>query len=112
MMPRTLNQQIIIATVLGIGLGIYFHSLGVQHPVVSALLPLFDLVSSVFINLLKMILIPLIFTSIVVGISNLRMHQQMKKVWQIMVIYFLSTVVMAVTLGLVAVNIVKPGAGL
>ena len=40
------------------------------------------LIGTLFIDLLKMVLIPLVFTSIAVGVANLRAHRQMHKVWK------------------------------
>ena len=43
--------------------------------------PAAGLVGNLFIDLLKMVLIPLVFTSIAVGVANLRAHRQMHRVW-------------------------------
>jgi len=59
-----------------------------------------------------MILIPLVFTSITVGIANLRKHAQISRVWKCTLVYFISTTALSVFLGLVAVNIFRPGVGL
>jgi len=59
-----------------------------------------------------MILIPLVFVSITVGIANLRVHAQMGRVWKLTLLYYFSTTALAVFAGLVVVNIFKPGLGL
>jgi Na+/H+-dicarboxylate symporter len=46
------------------------------------------LVGGVFVDLLKMVLIPLVFSSIAVGIANLRAHDAMHRVWRCAVVYF------------------------
>lgn len=58
-----------------------------------------------------MILIPLVFTSITVGIANLRAHAQMSKVWKLSLLYYFSTTGLAVLIGLISVNLFKPGSG-
>ncbi len=68
--------------------------------------------SSAFIDLLKMILIPLVFSSIVVGIANLGEHQQMHKVWKVTLFYSFFTMALSVAIGIGASNLFSPGKGL
>ncbi len=112
MKSPSLNLQILIGALTGIGLGWYFHGLGVEHEVVKLGLYSASLVATLFIDLLKMILIPLVFCSIVVGIANLRQHQQMHKVWVATLSFFVISMAIAIALGLFASNYFKPGAGL
>ena len=111
-MKLTLNTQIFIAAAAGILLGLWFSALGTTTPFVSHALRVCSVIGGVFIALLKMILIPLVFSSIAVGIANLRAHQQMNKVWQITLIYYFTTTMLAVLLGLVSVHLFQPGVGL
>ncbi len=108
----SLNLQILWGAVLGVALGAYFHGLGAQHPWVHGGVYAAGLVGSLFIDLLKMILIPLVFCSIAVGIANLRQHQQMHRVWVSTLIFFFSSMSIAITLALLAVNYFQPGAGM
>src|SRR3989338_11277125 len=71
-----------------------------------------DTLGAIFVGLLKMILIPLIFTSIAAGIINLKNHAQMGRVWKYTLIYFLASPVIAAVLGLLLVNVFEPGKGL
>jgi Na+/H+-dicarboxylate symporter len=71
-----------------------------------------NIVGGVFIDLLKMVLIPLVFTSIAVGIANLQAHKQIHKVWLTTLGFFISTMMIAVLLALVVSNVFKPGSGL
>lgn len=66
-----LNTQILIAAIFGVLFGLL---LTAQPDTVFAANSLYGLgiLSSIFIGLLKMLLIPLIFSSIVVGVSNLQ----------------------------------------
>ena len=108
----SLNIQILIAAVVGVTVGLYFHGLGAQNTFVAGSLYAADLIGTLFIDLLKMILIPLVFCSIAVGIANLRQHQQMHKVWISTLVFFAFTMAIAITLGMAASNYFKPGAGL
>src|SRR5690606_40161002 len=71
-----------------------------------------SLIGSVFIGLLKMILIPLVFTSIVVGVASLQAHHQVHRVWITTLLFFALTTALAMLLALVVANIFKPGAGM
>lgn len=64
---------------------------------------------TIFINLLKLIAIPLIITSLIKGIAELKDISQLSRMgWRTMALY-LSTTVMAVSVGLILVNIIQPG---
>ena len=67
---------------------------------------------TIFINLLKLIAVPLILASLIKGISDLKDISKIKTMgFRTMVIYMLTTVV-AIVIGLGIVNIVKPGSGM
>jgi Na+/H+-dicarboxylate symporter len=70
------------------------------------------LISTLFIDLLKMVLVPLVFTSIVVGVANLRAHQQINRVWLATLSFFALTMILAIMLGLTVANVFRPGEGL
>ncbi len=107
-----MNTQIFLGAVLGIATGAGFMQLGAESSVTQQGLYAAKLVATVFIDLLRMILIPLVFTSIVVGVANLRSHQQMNQVWHRTLLFFFSTMAIAIILGLTAANLLQPGAGL
>jgi Na+/H+-dicarboxylate symporter len=107
-----LNTQILIGALLGIGLGALFIHLGPESDFTKQGMYVCGLVGTVFIDLLKMVLAPLVFTSITVGVSNLRMHSQMHKVWVTTLAFFALSMVIAISLGLGAANWFEPGKGL
>src|SRR3989338_2013447 len=111
-MKLSLNAQIMIGAAIGVSAGIYLNSSGSAQEYYGTALYVCDLVGGIFINLLKMILIPLVFTSIAVGIANLRAHAQMGRVWKYTLVYFASTTALATLLGIIVVNVFRPGAGL
>ena len=108
----SLNTQILLGSLIGILLGFWFALLGQESGVTQNGLYAAKLVSTLFIDLLRMVLIPLVFTSIVVGVANLRSHRQMNRVWQVTLIFFFSTMVFAIALGLTAANVLQPGGGI
>lgn len=103
----SLNAQIFIAAILGVFFGWLAH--GGEH---ETALYAANLLGTVFIDLLKMVLVPLVFCSIVVGIANLRQHQQMHHVWRYTLLFFISSMLVAIVIGLTASNLFKPGSGL
>jgi Na+/H+-dicarboxylate symporter len=108
----SLNVQILIGAIFGVVVGLYFHGLGVENSFVKSSLYASNIIGTLFIDLLKMILIPLVFCSIAVGIANLRQHQQMHRVWKTTLIFFMFTMTIAITIGMAASLYFKPGAGM
>jgi len=108
----TLNTRIMIGAVAGISLGLLLTRLGLASPVYQPALYICLLISGVFVSLLKMIVFPLIFTSIVVGVAQLRAHHQMHRVWVVTLVFYTFTAAIAVTLGLLCIHLFKPGEGL
>lgn len=108
----SLNTQILIAALLGLLLGSGIGVLGDESLTKEYLLFGTGIVGNLFVDLLKMVMIPLIFTSIVVGVANLQAHHQAQRVWQYTLVFFISTMGLAMLVALVASNIFKPGEGL
>ncbi len=107
----SLNSKIFLAAILGVCfgglLGFYPNSAFLSNS-----LYLLNLMSALFIGLLKMLLIPLIFSSIVVGVSNLQAGGQLHRVWKITVFCFLTTTVLALILGISAAHVFDVGKGM
>jgi len=97
-----LYVQVLIAIVVGILLGHFMPELGTK------LKPLGDL----FIKLIKMLLAPIIFASIVVGIARMNNVHEAGRVGLKAVLYFEIASTFALVIGLVVVNLFKPGAGM
>jgi len=108
----SLNIQILLGAVFGLAIGLYFKELGESHHVTQGGVYAAGLIGTLFIDLLKMILIPLVFCSITVGIANLRQHQQIHRVWLATLLFFVSSMAIAIILALIADNYFKPGTGL
>lgn len=66
----------------------------------------------IFLKLLKMLVIPLIVSSMIVGISGLGDVRKVGMTGAITLAYFMGTTAISVSLGLIVVNIIKPGEGL
>ena len=104
----SLTGWILIATAVGALLGWLDHDYWQQ----TDLLWLFNPLSSIFLRMIKSIVVPLLFGSLVVGIAG---HgDDMKKVGRLAlrsIIYFEIVTTLALAIGLTAVNLVKPGVG-
>lgn len=108
----SLNAQILLGAIFGIAGGLYLQTLDASGGTVQSSLYAADLLGTLFIDLLKMILIPLVFCSISVGIANLRQQQQMHRVWVTTLLFFVGSMSIAIALALMAGNYFKPGSGL
>jgi aerobic C4-dicarboxylate transport protein len=69
-------------------------------------------IGTAFVNLIKMMISPIIFCTIVLGIGSLRSAAQVGKVGSLALVYFLTMSAFALAIGLVVGNIVHPGEGL
>lgn len=67
---------------------------------------------TIFVNLLKMIAIPLILASLVKGVSDLKDIAKFKTIGIRTIALYITTTVFAISIGLVAVNILQPGKGI
>jgi len=98
---KILYVQVLFAIVLGVLLGVFYPELGTKMK------PLGD----GFIKLIKMIIAPVIFCTVVAGIAGM---QDMKKVGRVggkALLYFEVVSTFALVIGLVVANLAKPGAG-
>jgi Na+/H+-dicarboxylate symporter len=108
----SLNTQILLGALLGVAGGLGLSAIGKDAPFTQNTLYVTGLIGTLFIDLLKMVLIPLVFTSIAVGVANLRAHRQMHRVWVATLGFFVVSMSIAILLGLGAANLFRPGEGL
>jgi len=108
----SLNVQIFISAVLGLIIGGLISQLGDASVVRTDVLYVSGLLGGIFIDLLKMVLVPLIFSTIVVGVANLQAHHQIHRVWTRTLAFFVLTMSLAMTVALVAMNLFHTGEGM
>lgn len=94
--------QVLIAIILGVLLGYFAPDVG------EAMKPLGD----AFIKLVKMIIAPVIFLTVVTGIAGMSNMKQVGRVAGKAMIYFLTFSTLALIIGMVVANVLEPGAGL
>lgn len=107
----SLNVQILIGCLIGIAGGLFLQAQGASPAGESALYGA-RLLGNLFLDLLRMVLVPLVFSSIVVGVANLRAHDQMHRVWTTTLAFFFLTMGLAIIIGFGAAHIFRPGDGL
>ncbi|BAK77541.1 sodium:dicarboxylate symporter [Pseudogulbenkiania sp. NH8B] len=99
---KSLYLQVIIAVVIGIAFGHFFPSQG------AALKPLGD----AFVKLVKMMISPVVFCTIAIGIASLGDKSQLGRILGKTLGLFLVLTLLALGFGLAAVNVIRPGAGM
>lgn len=104
-MKLALHWKILIGMILGLGFGFLMKNLEQKGIVIDWIKPF----GTIFINLLKMIAVPLIVVSLIVGISDLKDISKLSKLGGRTIVLYLFTTVTAVTIGLVLANVIQPG---
>ncbi len=99
---KSLYFQVIVAIVIGVILGHFWPETG------TSMKPLGD----AFIKLIKMIIAPIIFCTVVVGIAGMEDMKKVGKTGGLALLYFEVVSTIALIVGLVIINLVRPGAGM
>ncbi len=103
-----LHWQILIAMILGTIIGVIFQSVyqgkpeGVLYNVIITL-------GTIFIRLLRMVIVPLVFTSIVTGVSSVGSGKSIGRLGAKTLLYYVCTSIFAILIGLVLTNAIRPG---
>jgi len=111
--PKNLTRNIL----LGMFFGFFVGSLAYYFDFIPSSIEsfiqvyIFNLGGSIFINLLKMLIVPLVFFSLVSGISSLTSLKSLGNITLKTISLYLGTTAIAVTLSLIVASIFKPGAG-
>jgi len=108
-LPRWFNlpMQIFLAMVTGVLAGWLFKRMGAEAFVNDYL----NIFGTMFILLLKLVITPLIFVSIICGVSGIGDPRRLGSVGFKAIVYYLCTTTIAVLIGLLCVNTIRPGAG-
>ncbi len=109
MKKMALHWKIIIGMVLGIIFGFIMNSIDGGRDFVTDWIKPFG---TIFINLLKLIAVPLILASLIKGISDLKDISKIKTMGLRTLVIYVGTTLVAIIIGLSIVNIVKPGEGM
>jgi aerobic C4-dicarboxylate transport protein len=99
---RTLYGQVLVATLVGVAVGHFYPDVGV------AMKPLGD----GFIKLVRMMIAPIVFCTVVAGVAGVGDMKAVGKAGGLALLYFEAVTTLALIIGLVVVNVVKPGVGM
>jgi len=105
--------KIAIGFAIGIVLGFVIGPMQQSSTFISNfLIPLLDLIGKIFLGLLKMLIVPLVFASIITGAASIGDPKVLGRIGIKTIILYLSTTVVAIIFGLLLGNIIQPGIGL
>ena len=102
---RQLHWQIIIGMALGALFGVAAAQMGWAQFTADWIAP----IGKIFVNLLKLIAMPLVLASLVCGVASLSDFKKLSRMGGKTIALYLATTAVAVTIGLVMVNVIKPG---
>ncbi|TYB76622.1 dicarboxylate/amino acid:cation symporter [Bizionia saleffrena] len=108
-MKLALHWKIIIGMVLGVLFGFFMNTIDGGKDFVTDWIKPFG---TIFINLLKLIAVPLILASLTKGISDLKDISKIKKMGLRTIGIYMGTTIIAIVIGLTIVNTLKPGVGM
>ena len=100
------NWHIFVGLILGVVVGLWMHN----QPIAGLMITL-TFIGQVFIRLIQMIVIPLVISAIVIGITSMSDGKQMGKLAVKMFFYYGIITVLAVTIGATLALLLKPGIG-
>ena len=111
--PNNLTRNILLGMFAGFVVGAFFYYTNFFSDQATLFVEkyIFVLGSTIFINLLKMLIVPLIFFSLVSGISSLNNLSSLGKITSKTIALYLATTAIAVSLSLFIGTIFKPGSG-
>jgi Na+/H+-dicarboxylate symporter len=111
-MNRRFAYFVLAALALGVAAGLALHQF-VPDPVKQAAVAGYlSIVTEIFLRLIKMIIAPLIFTTLVAGIAHMSDASAIGRIGAKTLIWFLGASVVSLGVGLVLVQLLKPGVGL
>ncbi len=99
---RHLYVQVLLAIVIGVALGYCYPALGAK----------LDPLAQGFIKLIKMLIAPIIFCTVVTGIAGVNNMKKVGRVGGKALLYFEVVSSLALIIGLIVVNVIQPGAGM
>jgi Na+/H+-dicarboxylate symporter len=110
-MNRTFTILIVSAMVLGVAVGWGVHEFTVPATA-KAVAENLSIVTDVFLRLIRMIIAPLVFSTLVAGIAHMEDSASIGRVGIKTLGWFISASLVSLTIGLIMVHILKPGAGM
>jgi Na+/H+-dicarboxylate symporter len=104
-----LTMYILAALVLGIVIGYIFNA---YTPYAAQFTEYMSLISYAFLRLIKMIIAPLVFATLVVGIAKMGDAKEVGRIGVKALLWFVIASILSLSLGLILVNLFQPGVGM
>ncbi|MDR1740372.1 MAG: dicarboxylate/amino acid:cation symporter [Synergistaceae bacterium] len=109
----SLLWKISVGFVLGILLGVIMGPMVPNSPFLSGwIVPLLNAIGNIFLTLLKMLIVPLVFSSIVVGAASIGDPKALGRIGAKTIALYLVTTAVAIAIGLALGNLMQPGVGM
>src|SRR6202050_2133058 len=108
-MRSTLTPIIVICMLLGIAVGYACHTLGPDPPTAKSISDYISLMTDIFLRLIKMIIAPLVFSTLVVGVAHMGDPKVVGRIGAKAMVWFISASLVSLLLGLVLVHMLRPG---
>lgn len=110
-MDRRLTLYILIGMVLGVAVGQVLHLSLDASVIKESIAPWLKLLSDIFLNLIKLLVAPLVLSTIVVGIAHMGDSTALGRIGFRALAWFITASLISIGLGLVMVNLFQPGVG-
>ncbi len=110
-MDRKLTFYILIGMALGVIVGQMLNQLVPAEVIKADIAPWLKLLSDIFLNLIKMLVAPLVLSTIVVGIAHMGDSAALGRIGVRALTWFITASLVSIALGLVMVNLFQPGLG-
>lgn len=114
MKGNKLTNLILISLVLGIICGVVVNEVMPNNDFVNNVLigSIFTIIGQIFLNAIKMLVVPLVFVSIALGVARMGDMAKLGRIGVKTIAYYMTTTAFAIVIGLVIANIIDPGIGL
>jgi Na+/H+-dicarboxylate symporter len=109
---KRLTLYILIAMLLGIVIGITLNQTIDDKATITNVTGYISILTDLFLRLIKMIIAPLVFSTLVVGIAHMGDTSALGRIGGRSIGWFLSASLLSLSLGLIMVNLMQPGVGL
>jgi hypothetical protein len=110
-MDRKLTLYILAGMVLGVIVGQVLNQMVPADVIKADIAPWFKLLSDIFLNLIKMLVAPLVLSTIVVGIAHMGDSAALGRIGVRALTWFITASLVSIGLGLILVNLFQPGVG-
>jgi Na+/H+-dicarboxylate symporter len=114
--PNRQTLYVAIALVLGIAVGellnLTLGSAGTPNPALNQIVEVFSVLTDIFLRLVKMIIAPLVFSTLVVGMAKMGDIQTVGRIGVKALLWFFSASLFSLLLGMLLVNVFEPGSAL